>query len=693
MAALFFASFYNQSVAAPFITPSPLADSGEAIGPSIELLITSDNTLKASDILSPEISSLFTPLHKESFNPGFFTPLYWARFSIKNNADFSSDYLLEIDSPLIDTVILYTITNDEIIKKEVAGEKVPFGQREFKHRKPLFHLTIPANQEYTFLIKIEDIGSASFKPVLWEKDRFYYHSQKEFILLGIYYGAIVIILFYNLVLYLMIRSINYLYYVFYVGNFIIWQFTFNGLASQFLWPESVWLNHYAITFFISTSGITALLFSRRFLSTAVNIPQFDKIIRLVIGGFLIGLLFSIFPSHLISKIVVAFMAVLFSPTVLIASILCLQRGYRPARYFVIAWFTLICGTLLLGLKSFGLLPSTFITEYGQQLGSFIEILLLSLALADQVNLIKKEKEEAQEKALELQKSINVQLEDKVNERTTALQKSNRNLKNLSAKLSKYLSPQVYQSIFSGQTDVVQQTYRKQLTVFFSDIKGFTELTDSTEPETLNNILNYYLNQMTEIALRHGGTIDKFIGDAIMIFFGDPETKGEKEDALACAKMAIEMRELMNSLSAFGPIGEMKSLQIRIGINTGFCTVGNFGSENRLDYTIIGGQVNLASRLESSAQPNQILISNTTYELIKDEICCHHMGEIKVKGIAYPVKIYQVDHIIDQQDTAWQMVMSGDGYNVAIDPRKMVGKDKISLTNSLLEAIKMLRENE
>ena len=221
----------------------------------------------------------------------------------------------------------------------------------------------------------------------------------------------------------------------------------------------------------------------------------------------------------------------------------------------------------------------------------------------------------------------------ITERVEAQEK----IEQLAGKLSKYLSPQVYQSIFSGEKNVKIEAYRKNLTVFFSDIKGFTEITDSLEPEVQSSLLNNYLNEMSKIALKYGGTIDKFVGDAIMIFFGDPETKGQKEDAKACVLMAIEMRERMKYLQKmWEDQGISKPLRIRIGVNTGYCNVGNFGSEDRLDYTIIGGEVNLASRLESNADAGQILISHETYALVKNQIICEKKEEIKVKGIAHKV---------------------------------------------------------
>ena len=263
------------------------------------------------------------------------------------------------------------------------------------------------------------------------------------------------------------------------------------------------------------------------------------------------------------------------------------------------------------------------------------------------------------------------------------------IEQLTAKLSKYLSPQVYQSIFSGTKNVKIEAYRKKLTVFFSDIKGFTELTDRLEPEVLSALLNNYLNEMSKIALKYGGTIDKFIGDAILIFFGDPETKGQREDAQACVLMAMEMRERMNYLRRiWEDEGISKPLEIRIGINTGYCNVGNFGSEDRLDYTIIGGEVNLASRLESSAEAGEILISHETYALIKKQIFCEKRDEIKVKGITHSVRTYQV---VDTQENLSKknnlLAEEYDGFSLSVDLNR---SDKEQVVASLHKALEELQ---
>jgi class 3 adenylate cyclase len=185
----------------------------------------------------------------------------------------------------------------------------------------------------------------------------------------------------------------------------------------------------------------------------------------------------------------------------------------------------------------------------------------------------------------------------LDEQKELVEEKSAKLESLSLKLSKYLAPQVYQSIFSSEQEVSLETKRKKLTVFFSDIKDFTQITEDLQAEDLANLLNEYFAEMSKIALEHGATIDKFIGDAMLMFFGDPETNGVEEDAKACVRMAIAMQRRMAELEVIWRArGYAHPFRMRIGINTGFCNVGNFGSEARMDYTIIGGEVNLAARL-------------------------------------------------------------------------------------------------
>ncbi|MBM3151131.1 MAG: adenylate/guanylate cyclase domain-containing protein [Chloroflexi bacterium] len=219
---------------------------------------------------------------------------------------------------------------------------------------------------------------------------------------------------------------------------------------------------------------------------------------------------------------------------------------------------------------------------------------------------------------------------------------NQRMEILQNKMRKYLSPQLFKALLGGVTDAdTQQHTRVNLTVFFSDVVGFSPLTDSLEPEQLSAILNTYLTRMSEIAIKYGGTVDKFVGDAIMVFFGAPEFFDDVTHARNCVRMAIEMREELFRLREGWRQSANRLLQVRMGINTGFCTVGNFGSDRRMDYTAIGNQVNLASRLQYMAPADVIYMSSATHTLVEDLVEARAIGLLEVKGFHLPVESWEL----------------------------------------------------
>jgi PAS domain S-box-containing protein len=260
---------------------------------------------------------------------------------------------------------------------------------------------------------------------------------------------------------------------------------------------------------------------------------------------------------------------------------------------------------------------------------------------------------------------------------------------LSAKLAKYLAPQVYDSIFTGQQDVKIVSKRKKLTVCFSDLVGFTEITDKLESEDLTQLLNHYLTEMSKIALQYGATIDKYVGDAIVMFFGDPTTLGVKEDALACVQMAMAMQERAGELAhEWADSGISTPLRCRIGIHTGYCTVGNFGSDDRMDYTMVGGTVNLASRLEHEAPPGGVLLSFETYALVKDDVRCEERGHVQVKGIAQPVATYAVIGLNRGPEQA-----STEHLRLELEIDRMSGDERKVAADALRRALGLLEKND
>ena len=268
-------------------------------------------------------------------------------------------------------------------------------------------------------------------------------------------------------------------------------------------------------------------------------------------------------------------------------------------------------------------------------------------------------------------------------------RKNETLEALSSKLSKYLSPQIYKSIFSGQQNVEIASKRKKLTICFSDIVNFTETTDNLESEELTDVLNHYLTEMSAIALEFGATIDKYIGDAILIFFGDPDTKGVTEDARACVMMAVAMQGRMRELeNEWRNRGLDRPFRIRMGICTGYCTVGNFGSRDRMDYTIIGNEVNLAARLEAAAEPGSILLAYETNALVQDMVLTEEQPPMEVRGFERPVSNFKVVGTYEKLINEGRLVsQERDGLRVIVDLAKQDKSEAILALEEILAELK------
>jgi len=286
----------------------------------------------------------------------------------------------------------------------------------------------------------------------------------------------------------------------------------------------------------------------------------------------------------------------------------------------------------------------------------------------------------------LRKDLGNELE---RQRKLALEAKNE-LNLLTEKLSKYLSPQLYDILFSGYESTSASSSRKKLTIFFSDLVQFTRLSDKLEPEELTAMLNFYLTEMSNIALESGGTIDKYIGDAILIFFGDPESSGHQGDAIKCVSMAIDMQKRMKELRNkwIKDFGLEKPLSARIGISTGYCSVGNFGSASRLDYTVIGSAVNLAARLQTSCKEDGILLSKDTYWQVKEKFQCSNAGKIEVKGFTEAISTYEV--LFDVADDQSHIALRTENLDLDLDLGRLTFDELDALRDLVSTAHQKLR---
>ena len=262
------------------------------------------------------------------------------------------------------------------------------------------------------------------------------------------------------------------------------------------------------------------------------------------------------------------------------------------------------------------------------------------------------------------------------------------------KLTRFMPPQTWQPIVKSNSAVDVTNKRARLTILFSDIAGFTELSDSLSADNLADILNTYMHHMTTIANKHGAVLDKFIGDGVVCFFGEPDSRGARQDALDCVAMAIDMRREMRTLRQKWRLMGFEGLYVRIGINTGYCHVGNFGSKSRLSYTLIGKEANLAARLEAAAGKGEILISQTTHDYICHDYACEFAGNFALKGFDAPIQAWQVlDPDAEKSEASKWMDHTLPGFNLHLNFKDMKNYDYQEIKQRLNFALERLEKEE
>ena len=282
----------------------------------------------------------------------------------------------------------------------------------------------------------------------------------------------------------------------------------------------------------------------------------------------------------------------------------------------------------------------------------------------------------------------VKLSDASEEKLT---KANTALSSLTRNLARFVPETVVDALMKSGYEQVAGTQRRQLTVFFSDIIDFTGMTEKLEPEQLSRLLMDYFSEMNRLCARWGGTLDQFIGDAIVIFFGAPRSKGSRSDAQNAVGMALEMQDRLKALRVkWAEDGLGPPVHVRMGLATGYATVGNFGSDSRLHYTAIGNVVNAAARIQAMADADSILTDADTYALIQDGISCRRGEMATLRGRRHPVQLYEVTS--GQAGRAHDFVVgSGDGFRLFLD--SAVLSDRETALSLLRQAVRQIEEQD
>lgn len=257
-----------------------------------------------------------------------------------------------------------------------------------------------------------------------------------------------------------------------------------------------------------------------------------------------------------------------------------------------------------------------------------------------------------------------------------LSQTNSKLEKLLRNLSRFVPDAVVAVLMREGAEQLPANSREKITVFFSDIVGFTGITERLEPERLAPLMTDYFTQMTEICTKWGGTLDQFIGDAIVIFFGAPASHGTEEDAVRAVGMATDMQNRLETLrTKWASEGMSLPFEVRMGIATGYCNVGNFGSHERLHYTAIGTAVNSAARIQSLSPPNEVMMAEDTYMLIRDHYKCDEDQIVTLQGHQHPTKLFKL-RAGQQDNTERSLAASADGYRFYFDPQEVTDKEQV-----------------
>lgn len=368
-------------------------------------------TIDIDALLEQEKRLPWGMLDKGTPNFGFDSRPYWYRLHLSNELDREVDLMLEIDYPVLDYVDLYVIDSEGQRNTYHFGDKIPFNERNIKHTNFVLPLELNAKQRVSLYLRVQTNGAHQIPVTLWSAASFQEQDVRRMMGQGAYFGIMVVMVVYNLFVFFSVRDTSYLYYVAAVASFAIFQATLHGFSFQYLWPNAIYWNDTAISISLSMFGLTGSLFVLSFLQLKQHSRGYYQLLfwyavlnaSLVVGAFVLPYETSIKLS--------SFVGIFGNIIALVPGIHLLLKGHKHARYFIAGWSIFLTATFTLALNKFGMVPQSFLTEYGVQIASVLEVVMFSFALADRINFMRQEKERLETNAKQALLESNRSLEE------------------------------------------------------------------------------------------------------------------------------------------------------------------------------------------------------------------------------------------------------------------------------------------
>lgn len=528
---MLFFSAYDHACAYPVKVKS--GKESVNIGLSVEYYEDRAASLTLKDVIRLDNENKFSSTTKVPLNFGYSPYTYWLSFSVFGDTESASGWILDVPYAPLDYVTVYTPNGKGDYAELKNGDRIPFEDKQIKYKNAVFelgHTLLPYQQYY---IKVSSNGSINLPVFLWTGTGFIEHVNRMQSGMGIYFGLMLALALYNLFLYLSVKDRDFLLCTFVIISYMLVQGSYYGMAAEFLWPDQIWWANNSLVIFAVLIFFSIAVFTRSFLRLKEYSAALDRVMKFFIGYFFL-LFFGVFTiGYRETSLATAMMAIVLIITVFAAAMVAYSRGYRPARFFLIAWTFFLLGMVLLLLKLLGVLPHVFITEYSVHIGFLLNGVTLSFALADKINLLKREKESAQEKImLHLEESEKMKskylkdAENLVEERTRELEGANKRLIELAS--IDVLTGLSNRRIFN---EIIEKEYKRakrqsaELGLIIIDIDYFKRFNDQYGHLHGDACLAELSEIFRSCILRATDTVARYGGEEFAIILCDTNVEG------------------------------------------------------------------------------------------------------------------------------------------------------------------------
>lgn len=532
------------------------------IGSKLEYLEDPGGSLTLEQVRSVQYSPRFTRSPSAVPNFGFTRSVYWLRVQVQNAHPAEPRWYLEVQYPQLDHIEVYRIGTDGAVSVMRGGDMLPFSERAVSQRTPVFEMPVPPGGRYELYIRVHTEGSLQVPAVFWSPLALLNKDHDEQLALGIYYGIILAMLVYNLLLFLSVRDTIYLYYVGYISAFVLFQLTLNGLAYEYLWPGLPVWNGHALILFLLLAILLATQFTRSLLECRQEFPRNDRAMMalMILAG--IGAVASLFIGYgtmIRFATLIGLIAMVYLNLIGLAS---WKRGVKLAGIYMASWSMFLVGSAVYGLKTSGLAPSGFITNYSIQVGSGLEALLLSFALAYRIKLLKRENERIEHEATaNLERNVAMRTEE-LNDALAELSRANERLENISRidGLTGVMNRRHFDETYAkAWSSAIRGRY--SLAVLLLDLDHFKVVNDTYGHLCGDEVLRRVAQTVASCLTRATDTVARYGGEEFVVLLPYTDRDGALRVAEAIRKKVESLRMLCQS-------NEVAAQKLRIQVSIG-----------------------------------------------------------------------------------------------------------------------------